>query len=139
MSLMIETTEELLALLKKMDLKVTSVDELQHLLATINANDNPEATRQKTGRQIGTVVPGAMAGGAAFASFMLLGQGVSAFTIGGLAVVWGAVAIVSTAAVIAGAVLSGVHRSRTLPETPPNRSASRQGPMVTHITKDLSI
>jgi hypothetical protein len=137
MSVMIESTEELLALLKKMDLKVHSVDELRQLLASINASYNPEAARQKTGRQIGTVVPGVMAGAAAFASFMLLGAGLGSFTIGGLAVIWGPVAIVSTAAVISGAVMSSVHRGRTMPDNPPNRAATREGPVVTHITREL--
>ena len=78
--MMIESTEELLTLLKKMDLKVHSVDELRQLLATINANYNPDAARQKTGKLIGTTVPGFMAGAAAFASFMILGQGMSHHT-----------------------------------------------------------
>jgi hypothetical protein len=138
MSVMIESTEELLALLKKMDMKVTSVDELRHLLATVNASYNADAARQKTGKLIGTTVPGFMAGAAAFASFMLVGSsGVSPFTIGGLGVVWGATAVVSTAAVIAGAILSGARRSPTMPIIS-DRLPARGEPAVTHITKDLS-
>jgi anti-sigma factor RsiW len=137
MCVMIENTEELLALLKKMDLKVHSVDELHQLLASINASYNPDAARQKTGRQIGTIVPGVMAGAAAFASFMLLGSGLGSFTVGGLAVIWGPVALASTAAVIAGAVLASVRRGRTMSDNPPDRPASRQEPVVTHITREL--
>ena len=57
MSLLIENTEELLTVVKKLNLKVASVDELRHLLAEINANYNPEAARQKTGKLVGVAVP----------------------------------------------------------------------------------
>lgn len=139
MSVMIESTDELLKLLKKMNLKVSSVDELRQLLASINADYNPDAARQKTGRMIGTIVPGALAGAAAFASFILLAPPHSTHSIGDLAVIWGPVALASTAAVIAGAVLSGVRRSRAFSDPPSNRSASRGEPVVTSIVKELSI
>lgn len=137
MSMMIESTEELLALLKKMDLKVTSVEELQHLLATINANYNPDAARQKTGKLLGITVPGYMAGAAAFASFMLLGGGVSPFTVGALGVIWGSAAIVSTAAVISSAVLIGVRRGHPLPSSLSAQPPSRGEPLITNIIKEL--
>ncbi len=137
MSMMIESTDELLTLLKKMDLKVHSVEELRHLLTSINASYNPDAARQKTGKLISTTVPGFMAGAAAFTSFMLLGSGVGSSTIGGLAVIWGPVALVSTAAVIAGAVMASSRRGQTIPDNPPERPASRGEPVVTHITRDL--
>jgi hypothetical protein len=134
MSMMIESTEELLVLLKKMDLKVHSVDELRQLLATINANYNPEAARQKTGKLIGITVPGYMAGAAAFASFIL---GSTAMTIGGLAVVWGAVAVVSTAAVISAAIMTSIRRDQTMPNALLDRPVSRRDPVETHITREL--
>lgn len=140
MSLMIESTDELLALIKKMDLKVQSVEELRQLLATINANYNPDAARQKTGKQIGTIVPGVMAAAAAFASFCLLTVETNhptSVAVGGLAVIWGPVALVSTAAVIAGAVMSSVRRSRAIPDKSPDHPASRGEPVVSHITRDL--
>ncbi|HEY7330534.1 MAG TPA: hypothetical protein VH592_23035 [Gemmataceae bacterium] len=143
MSLMIESTDELLQLLKKMDLKVRSVDELYQLLASINANYNPDAARQKTAKLIGTAVPGAMAAAAAFATFFLLGSNntVSAlpFTVGGLAVVWGAVAVVSTAAVICASIMTRGRRGQMMQENPSGRPVSRGEPMMTHITKDLSV
>lgn len=142
MSVMIESTDELLTLLKKMDMKVSSVEELRQLLATINANYNADAARQKTGKLIGTAVPGFMAGAAAFTSFFLFGSQTTHtvdYAIGGLAVIWGPVALVSTAAVIAGAVLSGARRGRTMPDSPPDRPPLRGEPVVTHITKDLSL
>lgn len=134
MSVMIESTDELLVLLKKMDLKVTSVDELRQLLATINANYDPEAARQKTGKLIGTAVPGYMAGAAAFTSILVGGAGV-----GGLALIWGAVALVSTAAVISAAIMTSVRRGHTLPDIVTDRPAPRSEHVVTHITKDLSV
>lgn len=136
MSVMIETTEELLALLKKLNLKVSSVDELRHLLATINANYNPEAARQKTGQRIGVTVPGYMAGAAAFASWILCASD-STHTTGGLALIWGAVALVSTAAVIAGAILTGVRRGRTTPEAVPDPKSTFGEELVTGIQKEL--
>jgi hypothetical protein len=143
MSVMIESTDELLALLKKMDLKVTSVDELRHLLATVNANYNPEAARQKTGKLIGATVPGIMAGAAAFVSFVLLITNETTHSIphdvGGLAVIWGAVALVSTASVLAAAIMSNVRRGPTMPNPSSDRPASRGEAVVTHITKDLSV
>jgi hypothetical protein len=144
MSVMIESTDELLTVLKKMDLKVKSVDELHQLLTSINASYNPDAARQKTGKLIGVAVPGIMAGAAAFATFCLLGAGsthptvdLTPFTVGGLGVIWGAVALVSIPAVIAGAVMTSIRRGRTMPDNPPDRPASRQEPVVTHITREL--
>jgi hypothetical protein len=141
MSVMIESTDELLALLGKMNLKVTSVDELRHLLASINATYNADAARQKTGKLIGVTVPCFMAGAAALASFFLLGstpqQHTADYVFGGLAMVWGAVALVSTAAVIAGAVMASGRRGQTMPDNPPDRPVSRGEPVVTHITRDL--
>lgn len=134
MSVIIENTDELLTLLKKMDLKVTSVDELRQLLATINANYNPDEARQKTGKLIGTTVPGYMAGAAAFATFFS-----AASNVGGLALIWGAVALVSTAAVISAAIMTSVRHSRTMPDKMPDQLASRGGAVVTHITKDLTL
>ena len=139
MSVMIESTDELLTLLKKTDLKVKSVDELRQLLASINASYDPDAARQKTGKLIAVAVPGFLAGAAAFASFMLFGSpsSSSAHATGSLAVIWGPVALASTAAVIAGAVLAGGRRGRATPDTAPDRPASRGEPVVTNIIKEL--
>lgn len=142
MSVMIESTEELLALLKKMDLKVTNVEELHHLLATINADYNPDAAQQKTARQIGTVVPGAMAAAAAAASFFLLAANAPPSTtqaVGGLAVIWGPVALVSIASVIAAAVLTHLRRGETTQPHLADRPAPRREQVGTHIVKELPI
>lgn len=137
MSMMIESTDELLTLLKKMNLKVASVDELRQLLATINANYNPDAARQKTGKLLSTTVPGFMAGAGAFVSFFLVGPGMTPSTVGGLALVWGAVAVVSTAAVIAGAILTNGRRGRTSLEGTPDRKSMFGEELLTGIRKDL--
>src|SRR5579875_1972553 len=119
MNVMIESPDDLLTLLKKMDLKVTSIDELRQLLATINAHYNPDIARQKTGRLIGTTVPGYMAAAAAFATFCTASIG----GVGSLALIWGAVALVSTAAVISAAIMTGIRR-RPLLDHSSARSAS---------------
>jgi hypothetical protein len=143
MSLMIDDPDDLLRLLRKLNLKVSSVDELRQLLASINAHYNPEATRQKTGKLIGTAVPGSMAAAAAGASFFLLvlGSGSSnpVLTISGLALIWGACAIVSVAAVIAGSILTGVRR-RLVPNDRPTaeRPTTTDERVVAAITHDLS-
>jgi len=45
--------------------------------------------------------------------------------------------VVSTAAVIAAAIMTGGRRGRTMPDNPPDRPASRGEPVVTHIIKEL--
>ncbi|MHB1426641.1 MAG: hypothetical protein ACYC3I_26060 [Gemmataceae bacterium] len=135
--MMIESTEELLTLLKKMNLKVTSVDELSQLLATINANYNPEAARQRTGKLIGTTVPGYMASAASFATFTILGGGISPPSVGALALVWGPCALVSVAAVITSAIMTSIRRYPAMPDISSDRLASRGEPVVTNIIREL--
>jgi hypothetical protein len=143
MSVTIESTDELLTLLKKMELKVKSVDELRQLLASINASYNPDAARQRTGKLIGVTVPSVMAGAAAITSYFLFATSAHLdsveYTIGSLAVIWGPIALVSTAAVIAGAVLASIRRGRAMPDNVSDRPASRGQPVVSHIIKDLSV
>src|SRR6185437_12276242 len=130
-------TAELLSMLKKMNLKVASVDELQQLLATIHSNYNADAARQKTGKLLSTTVPGIMAGAGAFVSFCLVGPGMTPYTVGGLALVWGAVALVSTAAVIAGAILTNNRQDRTTSEGAGDRKTRFGEELLTGIRKDL--
>jgi hypothetical protein len=141
MSVMIDDTEELLTVLKKLDVKVNSVDELHHLLTTINSSYDPEAARQKTARQIGVAVPCAAAGAAALASFILLAQaqGLSAASVAIMAVVWGAFALVSMAAVIASAIMLGRPRNPRNMDNPPSRSQSHPERGATGIVKELEI
>jgi hypothetical protein len=141
MSLLIENTEELLTVVKKLNLKVASVDELRHLLAEINANYNPEAARQKTGKLIGVTVPSALATAAAVTSFFLLGTGhggVTPYHVGALALIWGACALVSGAAVIACAIMTSIRRGgRTSPESAPDHRNRLGEGIMTGITTEL--
>jgi hypothetical protein len=142
MSLLIESTEELLTVVKKLNLKVASVDELRHLLAEINASYNPEAARLKTGKLIGVAVPTSMAAAAAVTSFFLVGmsahEGMTPYHVGALALIWGACAAVSIAAVIASAILSSTRRvvSSSPLSTPDQRNLHGER-IVTGITNEL--
>lgn len=142
MSLLIDSTEDLLAIVKKLNLKVSSVDEMRQLLATINANYNPEAARQKTGKLIGVTVPGYMAIAAAVTSAFLLGSGkeeITRFHVGILAMVWSACALVSTTAVLASAIMTSIRRGdQTSPETIPARRSVFDERRGTGITNELS-
>lgn len=140
MSLSIESTDELLDVLKKLNLKVANVDELRQLLATINANYNAEAARQKTAKLVGVTVPGGMATAAAIASFFLLGGPgpTTSATVGGLALVWGACALVSVAAVLASALMTSARRGgRTPPDGPPLPRRALVDELPTGIVKEL--
>ncbi|MGH7172543.1 MAG: hypothetical protein ACRELG_19870 [Gemmataceae bacterium] len=141
MSVLIDNTDELLTVLKKLNVKVASVDELRQLLATINANYNPEAARQKTGKLIGVTVPSVLATAAAATSFFLLktGQGVmTSEYVGSLALVWGACALVSVAAILASAIMTSVRRGgRAAPESVADRRNRLGEAIVTGITNEL--
>jgi hypothetical protein len=142
MSLLIENTEELLTVVKKLNLKVANVDELRHLLAEINANYNPEAARLKTAKLIGVAVPSAMASAAAFISLFLVleahGGNMTPYHVGALALIWGACAVVSTAAVIASAILSGsCRRNASAPLSASDQRNMLGERIMTGITKEL--
>jgi hypothetical protein len=141
MSLIIDNTDDLLTVIKKLNLKVASVDELRQLLATINANYNPEAARQRTGKLIGVAVPSSMATAAGVTSFFLLGTGheMTPFHVGALALIWSACALVSTAAVLASAITTSIRRgSPSAPESAAERRNLFGERLATGITKDLS-
>ncbi|HTU20058.1 MAG TPA: hypothetical protein VMG10_18480 [Gemmataceae bacterium] len=145
MSILIDNTDELLTVLKKLNIKVASVDELRQLLATINASYNPEAARQKTGKLIGVTVPSSMATAAGVTSFFLLemgqgmmGQGMTSYHVGGLALIWGATALVSTAAVIASAIMTSLRRGNRIgPENTPEHQHRLVEGIATGITNEL--
>jgi hypothetical protein len=138
MSVVIDNTEDLLALLKKLNVKVTSVDEVRQLLTTVNANYNPDATRQRTGKLVGMGVPGIMAGAGAAVSFFLLlpGHPLTPYHVGVLALVWGAVALVSTAAVLASAIMTSLRRGSTRVNVPPPEPSPLHA-ALTGITNEL--
>jgi hypothetical protein len=142
MSVMIDNTEELLTVVRKLGIKVGSLDELTRLLTTINASYNPDAARQKTGKQIGVVVPCSMISAAGVATFFIvlaMSKGTEAGHIAGLALIWGACALVCMTAMIASALmtrrrpeLSSSDNASPLPASYPQRGA-------TGIVKELEI
>ena len=141
MSVSIDTPEELLAMLKKLNLQVANVDELRQLLATINANYNPEAARQKTGRLIGAVVPGVLAGAAALASVFLVrpDESLTSSHVAVLALVWGACTLVSGTAILAASIMTRIrHDNRRAITDSSARRSSRLEALETGIT-NLSI
>jgi hypothetical protein len=141
MSVLIDNTEDLLTLVKKLDLKVNSVEELEYLLTMINSGYDPETARQKTARLVGVAVPCSMAGAAALTSFFLLmpGQAVNANGVAVLAVAWGACALVSVAAVITSAIMLGRRHEQVQPDQSPQRPKNHREPGATGIVKELEI
>jgi hypothetical protein len=100
----IDTIDELKALLKASGLKVEDVDDLQGVLAAVNATYNPDAARVRVAKMIGVQVPCFLAGAVGLVSFMLVvfSDGLSkgaAYPMTALAVMWGACAAVSIVAV----------------------------------------
>ncbi len=145
MSVMIETTEELLQLLRKLGVRVSSVDELRQLLATINAHYNPEAARTRTAKLVGISVPCALGGIAGAVSFSLVsaaahGSLFAPYFVGALAVIWGTCAVVSVAALVFSLILVAGRGSRASADKPPqSKSSAVEERVVTAITHDLSL
>jgi hypothetical protein len=129
MSVMIETTEELLALVKKTGLKVTSVDELRSLLLMVNANYNPQAARIRTAKLVALGVPCGLGGIAGFLSMMLMffasqSNLTEASFVGSLALIWGGYALVSVMALIFSFTLLLGRQSQLPAEAPPPSQSS---------------
>jgi hypothetical protein len=143
MSVVIDNTEDLLALLKKLNLKIANVEELRSLLVTINANYNPEAARLKLAKLIGVGVPCTACGIAGVVSFFLIpasnsgqiGSHVAAI----MAVLWGVTALVSVSALLVSFIMSCLRRGqRTLPDQAPSaRQPSAFDRALTGITDQL--
>src|SRR5262245_35724179 len=117
MSFEINDVGELEKLLKKLDLKVQSLDELKSLLATVQRPKDHESARLDTIKQIGVTVPCTAAGVAGAVSFFLIlfGAGMLGFVgiVASLGAIWTAVAIISVAAIVASALL--LRRQRSVP------------------------
>ena len=123
MSLVIDNLDDLRTFLKHTGVKVTNVEELKALLAAINANYNPDAARLRVARLMGLTVPGVTAGVAGLTSFFIVGGGgpggLRHEGLAALCVVWGVVALVSMAALLASAVMArGGRRSAQAPGAP---------------------
>jgi hypothetical protein len=103
MSIYIETLDELRSLVRKLGIKVESTAELRELIAAVNAQSNPDRARLKTIKVIGVTAAAVPSGGAALATMILLAEsakagGVSWGGLLALAIVWPAVALISTLA-----------------------------------------
>jgi hypothetical protein len=104
MSIYIETLDELRSLVRKLGIKVESIAELRELIAAVNAQSNPDMARLKTLKVIGVVAAVVPPGAAALATMLLFAESAKTggVTWGGLlalAIVWPAVALISTLAV----------------------------------------
>ena len=141
---MIETADELQDLLERLDLKVSSVAELRHLLTTINANYNPQAARARTARQVAISVPCALGGIAGGVSVLLIFSGQELLTgpyfVAALALVWGCCALVSVTALIFSFTLLFGGRKLPVPAQAPTsgKAATVDEQLATCITPDLS-
>ena len=140
---MIETTDELLDLLKKLNLKVSSVAELRHLLTTINANYNPQAARLRTAKLVAIGVPCSLGGMAtAFSLFltMFLRPLSDDALLGAFALVWGCCALVSVTALIFSFALLLGHKARVPAEAQTfGKAATMDERLAMGITPDLSL
>jgi hypothetical protein len=145
MSVMIETTEELLALVKKTGLKVSSVDELRNLLMMVNAHYNPQAARIRTAKLVALGVPCGLGGIAAFLSMMLMFFASQSnlsgdYFVGSLALIWGGYALVSLVALIFSFSLLASRFPQAPADAPPASKASRYDERVmTEMSQDLSL
>ncbi|HEY7311028.1 MAG TPA: hypothetical protein VH643_16810 [Gemmataceae bacterium] len=144
MSVVIDNTDDLLALTRKLGVKVTSVDEVRQLLTTVNANYNPHAARLRTAKLVALGVPCGLGGMAAVVSLFLTfaSQGGLAghYFVGALALVWGSFALVSVTALIFSFALLLGRQARVPADAPPAGKTTRiDGPLVTAITPELSL
>jgi hypothetical protein len=146
MSVAIETTEELQTLLKKLGVKITNVNELRDLLASINANYDPQAARTRTAKLVGISVPCTLGGIAGLVSVVLAGPGqrtaavVGSNIVGSLAVVWGACALISVTALIFSFSLLVGRRERSAPDKLPlSNSSIGDERVISAVGHDLTI
>ena len=144
MSVVINNTDDLLKLLRKLGVKVTSVDEVRQLLTTVNANYNPQAARLRTAKLVALGVPCGLGGMASVLSLFLTfaSQGTLAgdYFVGALALVWGCWALVSVTALIFSFSLLLGRQARVPADAPPaGKKARIDEPLVTAITPELSL
>jgi hypothetical protein len=128
MSDVIDNTEELLRLVKKLGVKVGSVEELSRLLTAVNASYNPDAARVKAAKTVGVAVPCATVGVVGVCSFFLLANAaempVAAHPMAALAVMWGVTGLVCLASLIFSLILLRHRRVNVTPARQPERGPS---------------
>lgn len=143
MSLMIDNTDDLLRVLKKLGIKVTGVEELKGLLASINAHYNPDAARMKVAKLIGVAVPVVALVVAGLISFFLVfltasptAQRMTHHTwVAVFAVLWGVAGVVGLGALGVSLFFLLGSRRTAAALTPPARGES---PALTAITGQLA-
>lgn len=74
MSLQIDNLDDIKSLIKETDIKISSVDDLNELLAGINASYNPDASRVRVVKLMAILTPSIAFSVAGICSFFLLGS-----------------------------------------------------------------
>jgi hypothetical protein len=140
MSLQIEDLDDLKALLKACKLTLNNVDDVKGLLASINANYDPDAARVRAAKRLALVVPCTGAGVAGAVSLLLISQwsNLGLYHFLTLTVLWGTWGLVSIVATLfAGIVLLTRRRARVAAGGgPPAPPALGNGPYSTGITAE---
>lgn len=142
MSMMIDNTEDLLRVLKKLGIKVTNVEELKDLLASLNAHYNPDAARMRVARQIGVAVPVvALVAAAMISIFLAMPTATHRLSNHALvalfAVLWGVAGLVSLAGLGGALFFLGTRRSAVPSSDAPADLPTKPAPGVTAITDQL--
>lgn len=142
MSVTIETTEELLTLLKKLKVTITNAEELRSLLTTINATYNPQAARIRTAKSVAIWVPCILGAIAGLVSMQLTTPSVldGSYFVGALALVWGSCALVSVMALIFSFPLLFGRQTRPSVDVPAaNKGSAFEERITTALRHDLSV
>jgi hypothetical protein len=125
MSLHVESVEELQQLIKKLGIKVNSVDELRSLMATINACYDPDVARNRAARLVGIVVPCVALGVAGLVSIVLAGTlgtprghapADATLLLVALGIVWGVAGLTSAVAAVGSLLFLRGGRGVTIPQ-----------------------
>ena len=100
MSVQIESIDELKALVKRLGIKVESVEQLRDLLTTVNSQYDPEAARIRALKLTGVITAAVGLGAAGMVSFFLVApkkdsDGIDALTIAALGIIWGVAGLVT--------------------------------------------
>jgi hypothetical protein len=116
MSVLINNSEELLHLVRKLGIKINTVGELEQLLKTVNATYNPEADRLRLARQVGLSVPIVSCIFAALATGGIVVPGLAGAAgnhqEAAVAVVWGVTCAVSLGALLFSLLVVLFHRNK---------------------------
>jgi hypothetical protein len=131
MSVQIDNVEQLQLLLRTCNLSVKSVEELKDLLATVNANYNPDAARVRVARLTGVAVPCTALGVAGGVSVFIAGiagfSQAAPYALAALAIMWGGAALTSVVAVVMALVFLWGQRGAPAPGAPAAKARGGAG------------